>query len=229
MTLDDVRIAWSRPDVLWIVGLGFISVLLWNLPVVKLLFYPFRILDVFIHELSHVLVAGMTGGKFMRFEVNLDISGVAYRYGGNTFFVAQAGYLGSPLVGGFLMLLTTTSIPARVILIWMSLLLGLLCALFVANCFGVIVGGALTLALFYAGWQLDDQSAKLVLLFLVVQMILSALDSLFALMKHPKFPGAVTDAEKMESITSIPAGTWATLWSVIAIGILIWSVTVAYR
>ncbi len=60
-------------------------------------------------------------------------------------------------------------------------------------------------------------------------MILSALESLFDLMKHPKFPGAVTDAEKMGSITSIPAGTWATLWCAIAIGILIWSVTVAYR
>jgi hypothetical protein len=229
MTLDDVWIAWGRPEVLAIVGVGFVSVLLWKQPVLGLLFYPFRILNVFIHELSHVLVAGMTGGSFMRFEVNLNRSGRAYRNGGNTFFVAQAGYLGSPLVGGFLMLLTTTSIPARVVLIWMSLLLGLLCALFVANCFGVIVGGALTLALFFAGWQLDDQRADMVLLFLVVQMILAALDSLFDLVRYPKFPGVVSDAEKMESITSIPAGAWATLWCAIAIGILVWSVTVAYR
>src|SRR5262245_57803720 len=184
MTLDDVLITFSRPDVLSIVGLGFLSVLLWQVPVVKLLFYPFRLLDTFVHELSHGFAAGMTGGRFMKFEVNPLLSGRAWAYGGMTLIVASAGFLGTALFGGFLVLLTTASIPARVVLIGIGLLLGLLCLLFVANCFGIVAGWTLAGLLFVAGWQLDDEGAAAILLFLAVQMILASFDSLFDLVKY---------------------------------------------
>ena len=228
MTLNDVLSTWMRPDVLPIAVLAFISGLLWNIPIIKLLFYPFRILNVFIHELSHGFVAAMTGGEFRRFVVNLEISGTAYRVGGVTFFVAQAGYLGTALVGAFLMLLTTANIPARVVLLGLGLFLGLLCLLCVANCFGIVAGWTLAGLLLFAGSQLDDESAAPILLFLVVQMSLAAVQSLFELIQYPKYKG-LTDAEKMEAITAVPAVFWALLWCAIAIAILLWSVTVAYR
>jgi hypothetical protein len=232
MTLEDVLITFSRRDVLLIVGLGFVSVLLWQVPGIKILFAPFRLFNTFIHELSHGIVAVATGGKFERFEVNPDFSGAAYRFGGITLFVAPAGYLGATLFGGFLVLLTATSIPARVVLISLGLLLGFLCLLFVSNCFGIFMGWVLAGLLFLAGWQLDDQGAASILLFLAVQMILASFDSLFNLSRYLSYkkPGSpLSDAEKMEGITGIPASTWALLWCATAIFILIWSITTAYR
>src|SRR5690348_6920651 len=101
MTLNDVLATFGRRDVIFIVGLGFLSVLLWNVPVLKLLFYPFRILNVFIHELSHGFAAAMTGGKFQRFVILPDL-GIAFSGGGMQWIVLSAGYLGSALFGGFL-------------------------------------------------------------------------------------------------------------------------------
>jgi hypothetical protein len=230
MTLNDVLATFGRRDVIFIVGLGVLSVLLWNIPVLKLLFYPFRILNTFIHELSHGLAAAMTGGSFVRFVVRPDMSGTAYNYGGATLIVAPAGYLGSALFGGFLILLTTASIPARVVLMGFGLLLGLLCLLFVANCYGIVTGWILATGLFYAGWKLDDQRAATILLFLAVQLILASFDSLFILLHISRnIRGTSSDAERMEKITAIPAAFWALLWCATAITILIWSVTMAYR
>jgi hypothetical protein len=232
MTLENVLITFSRRDVLSIVGLGFVSVLLWQVPIIKIVFAPFRLFNTFIHELSHGIVAVMTGGRFERFEVNPDFSGTAYRSGGITFFVAPAGFLGAALFGGFLVLLTTASIPARVVLIGLGILLGFMSLLFVSNCFGIFMGWALAGLLFFAGWQLDDQGAASILLFLAVQMILASFESLFNLAKFPsyrKFGHSPSDAEKMQDITGIPAGSWALLWCATAIFILIWSITTAYR
>jgi hypothetical protein len=174
----------------------------------------------------------MTGGRFERFAINPDLSGVAERSGGMTFFVAPAGFVGTALFGGFLILLTTASIPARVILMALGLLLALLCLLFLANCYGIVAGWMLATALFYVGWQLDDEGAAAILLFLAVQMILASFEALFDLIKFPHYTragGPPSDAEKMETITGVPAASWALLWCITAIAILVWSITVAYR
>jgi hypothetical protein len=230
MTVGDVIETFGRRDVLLIVGLGFLSVLLWNVPVVKLLFYPFRLLNVFVHELSHGFAAALSGGTFTRFEINPEISGVAYRYGGSHFIVAPAGYLGAALFGGVLILLTATSIPARAVLMGIGILLALACLIFLANCFGYVAGWGLSALLFYLGWQLDDRGAATLLLFLAVQMILASFESLLVLLSLSRTGrGKGSDAEKMEQLTGIPAASWALLWCMTAVAILIWSITVAYR
>ena len=230
MTFQDVVHTFGRRDVFLIVGLGFLSVLLWHVPIVKLLFYPFRLLNVFIHELSHGFAAAMSGGQFVRFVIDPDTSGMAYRYGGAHLVVAPAGYLGAALFGGFLILLSTASIPARAVLMGLGVFLALACLLFVANCFGYVAGWALSALLFYVGWQLDDQTAASVLLFLAVQMILASFDSLFILLRLSRTGrGKGSDADKMEAITGVPAATWALLWCMMAVVILVWSITVAYR
>jgi hypothetical protein len=230
MTWNDVISTFGRRDVLLIVGLAFVSVLLWNIPLIKLFFYPFRVLNVFVHELSHGFAAAMSGGRFDRFVVNPEISGAAYRYGGAHLIVAPAGYLGAALFGAFLILLSATSISARAILMGMSILLALACLFFVANCFGYVAGWGLSALLFYVGWQLDDSGAAAVLLFLAVQLILASFESLFVLLDlSRRGRGRGSDAEKMEAITGIPAASWALLWCFAAVAILVWSITVAYR
>ena len=230
MTLDDVLITFSRPDVLPIVGLGALSVLLWNVPVLKLLLYPFWLFNTYIHELSHVIAIRMTGGWFQRFEIEPSLGGATPFFGRPNWFVASAGYVGSPLFGGFLILLTTSSIPARAVLMGLGMFFGIICLLFVGNLYGLVMGLALASLIYIAGWQLDDEGAASILLFLAVQAILASFHSLFILVRisHSR-RRTDSDAEKMQHLTAIPALFWALFWCFIAILILVWSITTAYR
>lgn len=73
--------------------------LLWNTAVV----YPLKILVVFFHELSHGIAAVLTGGAIERIELSPQQGGVCYTRGGWTFAITSAGYLGSMLFGGFIL------------------------------------------------------------------------------------------------------------------------------
>jgi len=229
MTLNDVLEMFGRRDVLFIVGLGFVSVLLWQVPVVNVLFIPFRVFNTIIHELGHVVAARMTGGLFRRFAVHPAGGGATPVLGGVSWVVASAGYLGATLFGSFLILLTTSSIPARATLMGLGMLLALICLFFVGNFSGFVVGILDAVLIYIAGWQLDDRGAATVLLLLAVQMILASFRSLFFQLRISRSGGGRSDAEMMEKITGVPAEFWALLWCFISIFVLLWSFTVAYR
>jgi hypothetical protein len=230
MTLDDVLITFGRRDVLPILALGVLSVVLWNVPVVKILLYPFWLFNTYIHELGHVIAIRMTGGLYKRFEIYPTRDGVTPFLGRLNWFVISAGYVGSALFGGVLILLTTSSIPARAVLMGLGMFFGLICLWFVGNLYGVVMGLAIAGVIFYAGWVLDDLGAAQILLFLAVQTILASFDSLIVLVRLARSGRRFgTDAEKMEQLTAVSATSWALFWCFVAIGILIWSVTTAYR
>lgn len=220
----------QRRNEIWLViGLALATVLLMRLPLFGLLFYPFQLFGTFIHELSHGLAALLTGGGFERFAVHPDLSGVAYTRGGIALIVASAGYLGSALFGGALVWLAARGAPARTVLNWLGIGLGLLCLLFVRNLFGIASGLVLAAGLWAAGRYLSAIWAEGLLLFLAVQMMLNAVDSLFGLLHISTFGGPHNDAAIMAGLTGIPALFWALLWTFTAIAILIWSLRSAYR
>lgn len=68
------------------------------------LLYPFELFGTFIHETWHALAAVLTGGKVTGMHVNWDTSGVTWTSGGSRFITASAGYLGSTVSGGILLL-----------------------------------------------------------------------------------------------------------------------------
>ncbi|MDQ7815839.1 MAG: M50 family metallopeptidase [Melioribacteraceae bacterium] len=73
----------------------FIAFLLWD----TLFIYPIKLLVVLFHEISHGLAAVLSGGKVVALDVGLDLSGVCTIEGGNSFFIASSGYLGSFIFG----------------------------------------------------------------------------------------------------------------------------------
>lgn len=221
--------SWRHREVLTVLGLGLLTVLLWRLPVVGLIFYPFRLFGTFVHELSHGLTAIATGGAFRRFIVNPDFSGTAWSAGGIKWLVTSAGYIGTALAGGFLTLLSARGVSARRVLVGLGILLGLLCLLFVRNVFGVVTGLLIAGALFLAG-RLPRLWADGLLLLLAVQLILNGFDSLWDLvLLSTQRPQTLTDAQIMASATGIPAIVWAVLWSCIAGAVLWVTLRVAYR
>ena len=229
MTWNDVIFTFGRRDVLLIVGLATISVLLWNIPIINIAFIPFRAFNTIIHELGHVIAARMTGGMFKRFVVFPLGGGATPVQGGVSWIVFGVGYLGATLFGSLLILLTTSSIPARATLMGLGMLLGLICILFAGNAFGFLIGLFDAALLFYAGSQLDDESAATILLFLAVQMIVASFRSLFIQLQISRRGMGRSDAEMMQQFTAIPAIIWALLWCLISLAFLVWSITVAYR
>jgi hypothetical protein len=171
----------------------------------------------------------VTGGKFQRFIIHPGGGGVTLVLGGNTFIVGSAGYIGAALFGGILILLTTSSIPSRAVLMGLGILLALICSMFVGNLFGIVMGLATAFVFYYAGWQLDDAGAATILLFLAVQMILASFRSLFIQVDVSRRGQGTSDAERLERLTAIPAVFWAMLWCTTAIIVLVWSITTAYR
>lgn len=232
MALDDIVATWSRPDVLLLAGLSLFLALLWRAPVVGLLFYPFLLLNTFVHELCHGLAAFLTGGSLERFEVHPNREGVALTRGGSRFVVVSAGYLGSALFGGALILLSGTSLAVETILIGLGAGLAVVCLLFVRNLFGIAAGLLLAAGLVAAGSYLAEQPARLLFTLLVMQLPLASANSLvdlFRLSLRPARADQLSDAQVLARVTRIPAVIWATLWLLIALAIVIVTVAVAYR
>ncbi len=220
---------WRQREIALVLGLGLVSVLLWHVPLLGWIFYPFQLFGTFVHELCHGLAAIITGGEFRRFAVHPNLSGVAFSAGGIRWIIISAGYVGSALFGSLLVLLSAWNAPARRVLIGMGVVLGLLCLLFVRNLFGIASGLAIAAALIWAGRTLSARWADGLLLFLAVQMMLNAINSLFDLVQLSTLrSGLPTDAEIMARLTGIPAVVWAVLWTAIALGCLVGSLRLAY-
>ena len=221
---------WRHREVLMALGMGLLSVVLWRLPGLGWLLYPFRLLNTFVHELSHGVAAIATGGVFDRFAVHPDLSGVAWSAGGVRWIVSSAGYIGSAIVGAILTILSARGVAARIVLFGLGVALGLMCLLFVRNIFGVVAGLLLATGLCLAGRRLNRFWADGLLLWLAVQLMLDAFDSLLDLVTlSTRAPEATTDAQIMAAATGIPAILWALLWNGVALAILFGSLYLAYR
>ena len=88
----------KRYFALFIIFVGI--ALLWN----TVLMYPLKLFVVFMHEVSHGLAAIATGGEIVKIEVNQYQGGMALTKGGSRFWTLTAGYLGSLLWGGIILL-----------------------------------------------------------------------------------------------------------------------------
>lgn len=216
-------------DTLVILGLALGTLILWRIPTLGFLFYPFQLFGTFVHEISHGMAAIITGGTFQRFAVNPDLSGVAWSAGGVRWVVTSAGYIGSAAFGGVLVLLATWGVPPRRILLGLGAALGLLCLLFVRNLFGIAVGLGLAALLVGAAGRLPPRWAGLLVLFLAVQLMLDGLNSLLGLIQLSSRSAALTDAQIMARATGVPALVWALVWTVVSVAILGATLQLAYR
>jgi hypothetical protein len=229
MALESLTRGWSR-EVLIVVVLAVISLALMRVPIVGWLFYPFQLFVTYVHELCHGLAALLTGGRFVQFSVAPNGSGLALTAGGWRWAISSAGYLGSALIGALLLLIAAQRGSAQGVLLGMGLVLGLACLIWARNLFGFTVGLLLAGSLVLAGLRLNANLAELLLLFLAVQAILGALDSLFGLLQLSTFHrGVVTDAQLMAQSTGIPAVVWSLVWSGLALVILWQALRLAYR
>src|SRR4029079_4828727 len=90
----------------WLLLAILLTVLLFFMPFAQVVTYPFLIFSTFIHETSHALTALLTGGRVESLIVSLNGSGVTYTRGGVQLLISSAGYIGTALFGGVLLVIS---------------------------------------------------------------------------------------------------------------------------
>lgn len=155
-------INWAETGVLLVIVAVVYA--LWSTPVV----YPLKMLVVFFHELSHGLMAVFTGGDIIRIELDHRQGGLCVTRGGVRFLVTSAGYLGSMLWGGVILVAAARTRFDRHIMFGLGLLLLLTGALWVrpfisfAFFFVLAMGAAMVAAGRYLDMRVNDLLLKLV-------------------------------------------------------------------
>jgi Peptidase M50B-like len=212
-----------RRRALWTAAGAFaFAFVLWNVPQLSALMYPFRLFVTFVHETGHGLAAILSGGALGSFEVYADGSGLARTAGGNLALILPAGYLGAALFGAVLFYLTNTVQHTRVItgvlggyLIVMTVLFtGILSTAFLVG----IIGGVVLVYVAARGNSISN------LLILNVLALLTAFHALLDLLYLIGNSGAGlgdvrNDAAAFSAAFApiVPGAVWAALWAGLAV------------
>lgn len=192
-----------------------------------LLAYPFRLLLTLVHELSHGFAALATGGRFVRFVVFADGSGLAYTAGGWRWLVIPAGYLGAAAFGAGLLVAGGSvrggrwalgAVGAVVFLATLRYSLPTLASRQAAGgALTLVAGLALGALLFGLAGRAGAGWIVFAVHLLAVMAALTAFSDLWTLIGlSAGGSGVDCDAEAMAAATFLPAVVWAVVWALAA-------------
>ena len=194
------------------IGIGF----LWNTPFV----YPLKIFVVFMHEVSHGLAAIATGGRIVEIQINPQQGGYALTQGGSRFLTLTAGYLGSLLWGGLILLLAARTRLDKAISILIGTGMVAISIGYGESTFTYLFGIGFGVALVAIGFYLPEGVNDWVLRIIGVTSCLYAiLDIKSDVLDRSNLR---SDARMLSEVTGIPTEIWGVLWILIAIGLTLW-------
>ena len=198
--------------VLIFITIGF----LWN----TLFVYPLKIFVVFMHEVSHGLAAIATGGRIVEIQINPQQGGHALTQGGSRFWTLTAGYLGSLLWGGLILLLAARTHYDKVISILIGFGMVAISIGFGESTFTYLFGIGFGVALIAVGFYLPEAVNDWILRIIGVTSCLYAiLDIKSDVLDRANLR---SDARMLSEVTGIATEIWGVLWIFIAIGLTAW-------
>ncbi|KDQ26793.1 hypothetical protein PLEOSDRAFT_1043678, partial [Pleurotus ostreatus PC15] len=92
----------------------------WNVPGVRNIINPLKLFTIGWHELCHISMAILTGGRILKVTIDPFIGGATIVEGGHPYIILSAGYIGSTLLGGIFILAGFDTLVAKI----MSFVLG---------------------------------------------------------------------------------------------------------
>jgi hypothetical protein len=208
-----------------LIGLLVLIGVFWNTVVIQ----PLRILVVFFHELSHGFAAIITGGKVAAIQIVQGEGGVCYTLGGNRFLILNAGYLGSLLWGGALLLVATKTRFDKQACIGLGVLMAVVALLWVRPVFsfGFLFTALVAAGLVIAGMKLDEHICDFTLKLIGLVSIVYVPQDIFSdTLARSHLP---SDARMLAELTLVPTVVWGALWVLLALWIGIYFVVQASR
>jgi hypothetical protein len=205
--------------------------LLWNVPQLSALAYPFRLFVTYAHEAGHSIAALLTGGRVLGFAVSADGSGLATTAGGIRAIILPAGYLGAALFGSLLFYLVNTTRRARLISALVGAGLIVFTLLFARPDhsglpLALIVGLLAGLGLVALAWKASPDLNLLVLNVLAMMTALNAVLDVWLLARNTGVtvtrPGGGVINNDAAAFTRevaplIPPAVWAVLWAALSV------------
>ncbi len=219
----------SSRQAAWAVSIAAVlTLLLYFVPALQLLAYPFMLLSTLVHEMGHGITAMLLGGRFHSFQRWIDGSGVAM-YSGDfgrftTALVAAGGLLGPSITAAIFFNAVATPKRAQVCLGLFALLCGMAIILLVRNLFGIVFVALIAmLSLLFAVGKLK-RHAQLALAFLATQLALSVfsrMDYLFTPIANTNAGAMPSDVGQIAHALFLPYWFWGALLAVFSILVLV--------
>lgn len=188
--------------------------LLWDTGAVA----PVKLFVVFLHEISHGIVAVATGGRIDRIVIDANQGGACYCGGGSTFLTLSAGYLGSLAWGLAFLGLARLEAQARWTMAVVGVATGVVTLLFMRNLFGFAFGLGFAAALVIAARQLPALwNARILTALGLTSALYAILDIKSDVLERP---GLESDAHMLADLTGVPTVVWGILWIGLAGGVV---------
>ena len=194
-------------------GIILLDHVFWN----TIIIYPLKILTVFFHELSHALAAIVTGGKVLEIVLVPEQGGHCLIAGGNGFLVSSAGYLGSLIWGGIILVSAANSKRDKQIMIALGAILIAVSFIWIRPfisfgfIFCIILGGTMMASGKYLPTKVNDWVLRTVGLTSCLYATLDVKDDTIDRILQE------SDAGRLAEITGMPALFWGYFWMALAI------------
>lgn len=195
----------------------FIAIgLLWNTIVV----YPLKIFVVFMHEVSHGLAAVVTGGEIVEIQINPQQGGHALTRGGSRFWTLTAGYLGSLMWGGIILLVAARTRWDKAVSILIGIGMMVIGIGFGKELFTILFCLGFAVGLIAMGMFLPEAANDWVLRTIGVTSCLYAiLDIKSDVLDRAHLR---SDARMLSEITFLSTEMWGILWIIVAVAMTFW-------
>lgn len=199
------------------------TIWLWS----TLALYPIKLFVVLLHEISHGIAAIVTGGEILEIEVNERIGGYCQYRGGNRLVVASAGYLGSLVWGGVILVIASRTDYSRQLGTVIAAMLLTVTLLWIRNSFGVFYTAGIAVMLFVLSRFLPGFLVRVLMQFLGTASCLYVIVDIYEDVIRVYQDGS--DADTLATLTGIPAMFWGVLWGLIALVMIFYSFYLAAK
>ncbi len=202
----------TKAALIWSIVL---TLVLYVVPFGQLIGYPLVLLSTLVHEVGHGLTAIVVGGRFERFVMFADASGMAYSSriepGWPQALVAAGGLVGPSLMAAVAFIAARRTSWSRAFLVAMSVAGVALLVMVVRNPFGIVFAGVLVALFGWLGLRTSAATVQIATVFMAVQLSLSVFsrgDYLFMKEAHTGAGLAPSDVSHMATALGGPYWAW---------------------
>ncbi len=188
--------------------------------------YPVKVFVVFLHEMSHAAAALFTGGAVERISLDVYEGGSCDTIGGSRLTILNAGYFGSILWGGFLLIIACRTTLDRPLTFLVGATLLIVTVRYVESDFGKEFGYAASVFGMVSAVFLPALVCEAILTHLGMT---SCLYTLFDIVSDVFYRSVThsSDAELLSDATGIPSVVWGVVWLLVSAWATLFFVRVA--
>jgi hypothetical protein len=190
---------------------------IWNIPILKQILYPFKLVTTAFHEIGHALVGILTGATVNNIFIDHDTYGSTTLSGGNPYLILPAGYLSSSFWGGLIIFGSFDSLATQVISILSSICF-LLTIYWSQNWIPRIVGifylAFVGILFWYDSSELNSNPTLHILSYMMLFVgVMLSLQTLWDFQGLVCFKDHESDPSKYaELVGCCPAQVWSFIW-----------------